>query len=311
METFLDCNAPSSENCLIGSFHKDVSLYIKREDLLHPQVSGNKFRKLRYNIKAALLQHKKTLLTFGGAYSNHIAATAAAGKIAGLNTIGIIRGEELGENLSKTLQENDTLNFANFCEMKLHFVSREVYSKKTDPAFLEELRNKFGDFYVLPEGGTNDLAVIGCEEILTSSDKEFDYIACAVGTGGTISGIINASARHQEVLGFPALKGNFLQKEIKKFTTKNNWRLILDYHFGGYAKVSENLILFINNFKKQYGISLDPVYTGKMVFGIMEMIEKSEFPQNSRILAIHTGGLQGIKGMNHVLLKKNLPLIDV
>ncbi|MGB8705185.1 MAG: pyridoxal-phosphate dependent enzyme [Gillisia sp.] len=311
MEIFSDSIISTSENVFIGKFQNDISLYIKREDLLHPQVSGNKFRKLKYNIQEALLRNEKTLLTFGGAYSNHISATAAAGKLSGLETIGVIRGEELGADLPKTLLQNPTLGFADSCGMKLHFVSRNGYSKKTESGFLEDLRNKFGSFYVLPEGGTNKLAIKGCEEILSPTDKKFDFVCCPAGTGGTISGIINSSEDHQEVMGFSALKGTFLEKEIEKLTRKRNWKLVSDFHFGGYAKVSAELIQFINDFKRRYKIQLDPVYTGKMMFGIMELIEKSEFPQNSRILAVHTGGLQGIEGMNNVLKNKNLPLIDV
>jgi len=156
----------------------------------------------------------------------------------------------------------------------------------------------------MPEGGTNDLAIKGCEEILTSDDADFDYICCAVGTGGTISGIINCSKNGQQVLGFPALKGDFLSEDIRKFAKNDNWKLIADYHFGGYGKVSAELIFFINKFYQQYNIPLDPIYTGKMVFGVFDLIEKNWFPENSKILLIHTGGLQGIAGMNQVLRQK-------
>lgn len=288
-----------------------ISLYIKREDLLHPEVSGNKFRKLKYNLREAKNQQKNTLLTFGGAFSNHISAVAAAGKMLNFKTIGMIRGEELGENLEKTLFENPTLKFAASCGMQFEFVSRSVYREKHLPEFTEKLKEKFGDFYMLPEGGTNELAVKGCEEILSDSDKDFDFICCSAGTGGTISGIINSAMETQKIFGFSALKGDFLIPEISKYTSKENWELITDYHFGGYAKFSAELIDFINYFQKKYQIALDPVYTGKMLFGIFDMIEKSVFPRNSRILAIHTGGLQGISGMNKLLLKKNFPLINV
>lgn len=286
-----------------------VSLYMKREDLLHPEVSGNKFRKLKYNIAEATSQKRQILLTFGGAYSNHIAATGAAGKISGLKTIGIIRGEELGNDLEKTLQENSTLRFAHSCGMHLHFVSRSDYREKASEAFVEDLRKQFGDFYLIPEGGTNEFAVKGCEEILTSQDTAFNVICCAVGTGGTISGLINASEEHQQILGFPALKGDFLNSEIRRFSKKNNWKIIPDYHFGGYAKVDEKLVDFMNDFRRKYGILLDPVYTGKMMYGIFDLLKKGYFLKNTRILAIHTGGLQGISGMNEVLKKKNLPPI--
>jgi 1-aminocyclopropane-1-carboxylate deaminase len=288
-----------------------VYVFMKREDLLHPEVSGNKFRKLKYNLKNAISEGYESVLTFGGAYSNHIAATAAAGKAFKIETIGVIRGEELGRDLQKTLQENPTLKFAASCGMRFEFVSRADYRHKTSERFLKRLQEKFGNFYTVPEGGTNSLAVEGCEEILSAEDKEFDVISCAVGTGGTISGLINASEEKQKILGFPALKGDFLNAEVEKFSRKNNWELITNYHFGGYAKVDRELILFINDFKKQYGIQLDPVYTGKLMFGLFDLIKKGCFSKNTRILAVHTGGLQGIAGMNNRLRNKDLPQIEL
>ena len=299
----------SSENQFIAEFPNEISLYLKREDLLHSEVSGNKFRKLKYNISRALEQKQKTLLTFGGAFSNHIAATAAAGKLFGLKTIGIIRGEELGKELESTLAQNPTLKFANSCGMQFKFVSRSNYREKDTREFHEKLKNEFGEFYLVPEGGTNDLAVKGCQEILNEKDRQFHFIAASVGTGGTLAGLINASDINQKVLGFPALKGDFLSEEIEKYSIKNNWELKTDYHFGGYAKVDSELINFINNFKKKYKIQLDPVYTGKLVFGIFDLIKGGYFPSGSKILTIHTGGLQGIQGMNMILKKKKLPLI--
>ena len=309
MANFLHIPEKITENQFVAEFTNDISFFLKREDLLHPEVSGNKFRKLKYNIAEALNQGYKNLLTFGGAYSNHIAATAAAGKIAGLNTIGVIRGEELGENLAKTLAQNSTLKFADSCRMQFKFVTRSKYPEKETASFLQQLKEEFGEFYLVPEGGTNALAVKGCEEILTKNDKEFDFIATSVGTGGTISGIINASGKNQKILGFPALKGDFISEEIKKFSNKNNWELILKYHIGGYAKVDAQLIEFINNFKEEYQIQLDPIYTGKLVFGIFDLIKAGYFPAGSKILGIHTGGLQGIAGMNSFLKKKNMHLI--
>ncbi len=290
---------------------KKVELFIKREDKIHPFVSGNKFRKLKYNINAVKNQHKEVLLTFGGAFSNHIVATAVAGNLSGFKTIGIIRGDELGENLAHTLSQNETLKEAYKNGMQFKFVSREAYRNKTSEEFINGLRNEFGDFYLIPEGGTNELAIKGCEEILTEEDKNFDYICCAIGTGGTISGLINAAKKHQKVIGFPALKGNFLQKEIEKLTiSKDNWSLQTEYHFGGYGKYNTALICFINYFKEQTNIKLDPIYTSKMLFGIIEMIKKNEFPENSKIVAIHTGGLQGIVGFNQKLKNKNQTLIS-
>lgn len=285
----------------------EENLWIKPEYLNHEFVSGNKLRKLKYNLEAAKIAKKTTLLTFGGAYSNHIAAVAAVGKIHGFETIGIIRGEELAfkSNL------NTTLNYAQQNGMVLKFVTREVYLNKFSEEFHELLKHEFGDFYLLPEGGTNALAVKGCEEILSEFDSEFDIVCCPVGTGGTIAGLINASLPHQRILGFPALKGDFLKAEVSKYTKKTNWELISDYHFGGYAKINDELISFINRFKLDFDIPLDPIYTGKMMYGIMDLIQKNWFPKGTKILAIHTGGLQGIAGMNEKLKLKKIPIIEV
>ena len=284
----------------------NFTLYIKREDLLHPFVSGNKFRKLKYNLLQAKLENKKVLVTFGGAFSNHILAVAAAGKEQNFNTVGIIRGEELFSKIA----ENPTLQKAQEFGMKFEFVSREAYKDKSEDYFIKKLEQKFGNFYLIPEGGTNEMAIRGCEEILTPTDEEFDYICCAVGTGGTISGIINSASIHQKVLGFPALKGDFLKEAISKFAKNDNWELITDYHFGGYAKVTNELVVFLNDFKNENNILLDPIYTGKMVFGVMDLIRKDYFPKKSKILLIHTGGLQGIQGMNNLLRNKKQTLIN-
>ncbi len=280
-------------------------LDIKRDDLIHANISGNKYRKLKYNILFAKANKIQTLLTFGGSFSNHIAAVAAAGKEYGLTTIGIIRGEELIDKVDT----NPTLAFAKANAMQLHFITRDQYKQKHTDEFIGNLNTTFGSFYLLPEGGTNALAIQGCEEILEIEDLDYDYICVPVGTGGTLSGIINSSSPHQKIIGFSALKGNFLTKEVKKWTQKTNWSMIDDYCFDGYAKLNKSLIEFINTFKKDTGIPLDPIYTGKMMYGIYRMIDHNYFPKNSRILAIHTGGLQGILGMNEQLKSKKLPLI--
>ena len=287
----------------------EIELFIKREDQLHPHISGNKFRKLKYNLANARNKNYQTLLTFGGAYSNHIVATAAAGKEYGFHTIGVIRGKELAINLKKTLAENLTLNFAFQQGMELHFVSRSDYKIKATSTFISGLTEKFGNFYMLPEGGTNNLAVKGCEEILTSEDKKFDIICCSVGTGGTISGIINASKSHQQIIGFPALKENYLHQEILNFTNKTNWKLNRNHHLGGYAKITPELIEFTNSFYSEQKILLDPIYTGKLIKGIFEEVKQGNFPKKTRILAIHTGGLQGISGINTILKKNHQTLI--
>ncbi|TVZ21172.1 1-aminocyclopropane-1-carboxylate deaminase [Dokdonia sp. Hel_I_63] len=298
----------TSENQFISETN-GYSLSIKREDLLHPTVSGNKFRKLKYNLIQAREDGFETLLTFGGAYSNHIAATAAAGQLEGFKTIGVIRGEELGVNLAKTLESNPTLAFAYESGMKFHFISRQEYREKDEVRFRESITKTFNNPFIIPEGGTNELAIKGCEEILTDNDTDFDYICCPIGTAGTISGIINSLKPHQKVLGFPALKGGWVADEVRKYAKNEQWEIIADYHFGGYAKVNGDLVSFINEFHAEHKVLLDPIYTGKMLYGISELMKGGYFRENSRILAVHTGGLQGIAGMNIQLAKKGLPLI--
>ena len=282
-------------------------VYIKREDLLHEFVSGNKFRKLKYNLLQAKAEKSPLLITFGGAYSNHIAATAYAAQSIGIPCIGIIRGEEL----QGAINSNPTLSFAQQHQMQFKFISRSDYRLKDTPEFLAQLKGEYGDFYLVPEGGTNALAIQGCNEILTPEDKFFDYICCAIGTGGTIAGISASAFTHQKVLGFPALKGDFFPEVIAELSPKANVEVITDYHFGGYAKIAEPLVEFINEFRWEYGIALDPVYTGKMAYGVWDMMAKAYFPSGSKILLIHTGGLQGIAGMNEKLSKLKLPLINV
>lgn len=268
-----------------------IEVYVKREDVLHKEISGNKFRKLKYNLTEAKDLGFTKLLTFGGAYSNHIAAVAAAGKEFSFETIGVIRGEELQEKYL----ENPTLKKASENGMQFEFVTRTQYRDKNNAAFLDQLKNKFGNFYLIPEGGTNNLAVKGCKEILTDDDELFDFICCAVGTGGTVSGIINSLKSHQQAIGFPALKGDFLTEDIQKYAENSQWNLVTDYHFGGYAKINDELKQFMKQFFKKYLISLDPVYTSKTFFGVIDLISKGYFKPDSKILIIHTGGLQGLQ----------------
>jgi 1-aminocyclopropane-1-carboxylate deaminase len=296
-------------DCLLQK--KEIKLFVKREDLLHEHISGNKFRKLYYNMIAAKEKAYDTLLTFGGAFSNHIAATAAAGNEYGFKTIGVIRGDELGEDLAKTLAHNPTLRFAQEQGMRFHFVTRAQYRQKTTATFIKNLYQLFGQFYLVPEGGTNQLAVKGTEEILTKNDAEFDYICSAIGTGGTIAGIINSALPHQKVLGFPVLKENFLHNDIQKYVHQDNWTLIRDYNRGGFGKIDAELVDFINMVNDLHNLPLDPVYTGKMMFGIIDLIKKDYFPKGSKILAIHSGGLQGRLGMNFRLQKKGMSLIKL
>ncbi len=296
----------SQNNPIIIPETENYNLSVKREDLLGDGISGNKLRKLKYNIAEAKAKGYTKIITFGGAYSNHILAASYIKKHYNIDVVGVIRGEEL----SSKIDANPTLQLAKQNGMEFYFVSRAAYRTKNTPEFIAALTNKFGDCYILPEGGTNTLAIQGCEEILTPKDSVFDYICCAVGTGGTISGLINSSANNQKVLGFSALKGDFLIDDIKQLTTKRNWELQTNYHFGGYAKVDKTLIDFINTFKSNTGILLDPIYNGKMMYGIFDLMKQGYFTKNTSILAVHTGGTQAISGMNMLLQKKGLPLIN-
>ena len=272
-----------------------VRLLLKREDLNHPLVSGNKWWKLKYNLEEAIRTSNQKLLTFGGAYSNHIYATAAAARCCGMDSIGIIRGEE-------TLPLNRTLAFASGQGMQLHYLSREVYRRKSEQEFIENLRKQFGDFYLIPEGGTNKPAVRGCTEWAGRlQELEFDYLCLPVGTGGTMAGLL-AGLSGKNVIGFSVLKdGDFLKEQVRTlaldYTGKEfpNWRIETNYHFGGYAKSTEALQNFIHAFEQDHALMLDEVYTGKMMFGIMESVKENRFERNTTILALHTGGLQGIR----------------
>ena len=275
---------------------KCVNLSIKREDKIHEKISGNKWRKLKYNLQFAKNNGFKQVITLGGAYSNHIVATAAAAQKHDLHSIGIIRGDQASPL-------NPSLTYANECGMKLIIIDRAQFKiiRETPSSYL---KNNFPQAYFIPEGGTNALGIKGCLEIIEDLDiNNFDYICCPIGTGGTISGIISGLKGNKKVLGFPALKGEFINTMIKGLLSKNliphtNFDIIPHYHFGGYAKFNTELIEFINAFLNENNIPLDPIYTGKMMYGIYDMIAKDYFPPKSKILAIHTGGLQGIAGFN-------------
>ncbi|MEM9990966.1 MAG: pyridoxal-phosphate dependent enzyme [Bacteroidota bacterium] len=274
---------------------KKVQLLLKRDDEIHPEISGNKWRKLKYNLLAAKAQQLDTLVTFGGAFSNHIAATAAAGKTFGFKTIGIIRGERI-------MPLNPTLALAERCGMNFHFVDRTTYRNADRFALAQQLCEQ--PFYFLPEGGTNALAREGCAEIVAEMRTQLvdlpDYVTVACGTGGTIAGIIEGLKEESKVIGFSALKGDFLKDEVAALlpTSYMNWQINTDYHFGGYAKWKSPLIDFINQFKQTQGVSLEPIYTAKMLYGIFDMIQNDHFSIGTSILAVHTGGLQGIRGFN-------------
>ena len=268
-------------------FH-GLDLTIRRLDLIHPHISGNKFFKLKYNLLAAKQQGYSKVVTFGGAFSNHIVATAYAAQHFGFQSVGIIRGEEL-----RNRPLNPTLETAQGLGMQLHFVSREEYRLKDSEDYLTNLNTQFPDHYVIPEGGTNPLAIQGCQEILKAQDSEFDVICCAVGTGGTMTGLIEASHAHQQIWGFSALKGDFLTTDVRKLTCKKNWHIMDDYCFGGYAKTTAELFEFMSWFEQQYNIPLEQIYTGKMLFGIQDLILNKKITKQMKLLVIHSGGLQG------------------
>lgn len=276
-----------------------VNLYVLRTDLNHRDISGNKLFKLKYNIEEARKQNKNTLLTFGGAFSNHIAATAAVGKECGFKTIGIIRGEKYPEL-------NPTLKFAADCGMQLHYVSRTLYQNKKELS--EYVNQQFPEdqIYVIPEGGSNELGVVGCKEITDHITVDFDYICTACGTGATMAGIVLSLKKDQQAIGFQVLKAeNYIKHEVEGWlnqlqtaANKKNWQINEEFHLGGYAKVKQELVDFIKQFEQANNIPLDPIYTGKMMFGIYDMIQKDRFKKGQTIIVVHTGGLQGKAGFD-------------
>lgn len=270
---------------------KSLEVFVKRDDLIDAVISGNKWRKLKHNILAAQAQNYHTILTFGGAFSNHIAATARVGKVFGLNTIGVIRGEEF-------TPLNPTLYQAKEDGMILIYVSRGDYKLKDSPELINKLKEQFGDFYLIPEGGGNNLGVEGCAEIVKEVDIKFDYILTDCGTGATLAGIVSAINENQVAIGIPVLKsGDFIRKEVDSFLgVELPFKLYTDYHFGGYAKHTQELIDFMRIFYKETGIKTDPVYTAKLFFGLLDLVKKDSFPIGSKIVVVHTGGLQGIAG---------------
>ncbi|WP_312083853.1 1-aminocyclopropane-1-carboxylate deaminase/D-cysteine desulfhydrase [Epilithonimonas hominis] len=283
----------------------DIQIFIKREDLIHPKISGNKFWKLFFNVNQYLESNPENplIITFGGAFSNHIASVSAFGKEFGIPTIGIIRGNELENNW----QNNPTLSEASKNGMQFFFVSREDYQNK------EKLTQQFSEQYpnslIIPEGGSNEMAVEGIQYMLGNDTKDFDYLCTAVGTGGTVAGISRFAEEHQKVIGIKAVKDNSLEKTIQEWSRRSNFDLV-DADENRYGKISEENIRFINWFYKEYEIPLDPIYTGKMMQKIFDLVEKDFFPKGSKILTFHTGGLQGIKGANQFLKVKNRALIE-
>ena len=274
--------------------NNEIEVFIKRLDLIDPFISGNKLFKLKHNVDRALLEKKNMLITFGGAFSNHILATAAYAKKKNIDCLAIVRGEEYSElNPLLTLAKEYGMNFC--------FVSRKEYAKRNDNNYISELIRKYKKAFIVPEGGNNRLGVLGAEEILETQDKSFDYIICPIGTGATLSGIVNSSNRSQKVIGINCINDTKdINKNISQKTNKNNWEIINEFNFGGFAKFDNLLTEYLKKFKLNYKITLDLNYTTKMFFGFEKLIERRYFHRKSKVLLIHTGGTYGNLGFNYL-----------
>ena len=268
----------------------EIELDLLRLDQIHPQISGNKWFKLKYNIESAISDQKSAIVTFGGAYSNHLHALAFAGKEAGMPTIGYVRGENI---FNATLQ--DCKNWG----MQLHFMSRADYRHKSDTDFIETLQQQHPDAIIIPEGGSNELGLKGCHEILSLGDyTSYHYIACAIGTGTTFVGIAQSLDLHQHAIGFTAMKGGeYLIPHIEKQLDHTRWTIETEFAYGGFGKKDKRVLELIADFNHNQGIELDFVYTGKMLCGLLEKIRLNPMPKGTKILTIHTGGVQGNRSL--------------
>lgn len=274
--------------------NNEIEVFIKRLDLIDPFISGNKLFKLKHNVDRALFEKKNMLITFGGAFSNHILATAAYAKKKNIDCLAIIRGEEYSElNPLLTLAKENGMNFC--------FVSRKEYAKRNDNNYVSELIRKYKKAFIVPEGGNNKLGVLGAEEILETQDKSFDYIICPIGTGATLSGIVNSSKKTQKVIGINCVNDTkYINEKISQKTNKKNWEIINEFNFGGFAKFDNLLTEYLKKFKLNYKITLDLNYTAKMFFGFEKLIERRYFQRKSKVLLIHTGGIYGNLGFNYL-----------
>lgn len=270
---------------------KQVRVFIKRDDLIHPFISGNKWRKLKYVLRKAQVENKMHLVTFGGAWSNHLLATASAAAKFGFRSTGIVRGENV---------DNSLLTLCKVFGMQLEFADRESYRDKK--ALFSAYFSDDPAAFFIDEGGAGAEAVQGVSELVPELDKEYDHLFCACGTGTTAAGILNGLKENKLKTSFhavPVLKnGEFLRAEIAKYLTSSvDFQLHTDYHFGGYAKTKPELIRFVGDFSASTGILIDPVYTGKLFYAVYDLIKKDHFEAGSSILVIHTGGLFGLLGM--------------
>lgn len=289
---------------------KKIEVCVLRLDLIHPQISGNKWFKLKYNLEEAKKQGSDTILTFGGAFSNHIHATATACRMFGFKSIGVIAGEP-------DYEENPTLSEASAMGMYLHFVTRNDYRRKTEQVFLDELSVKFGNVYFVPEGGNNYLGSLGSSEILNGIG-DYDYVFCSCGTGATFSGLAASIKERQHLIGISALKGegslvtetqervNLIRRkydlkihgntELLNAEFLNKSGIINQYHFGGFARHTNELLDFKMNFEEQHHIPLDYVYESKLFYAVNDLIANKKIPSNSKVIVVHGGGIQGNRG---------------
>jgi len=279
-----------------------VSIYVKRDDLLHPEFGGNKWRKLKYNLQACCQQQASGILTFGGAYSNHLLATAAAGAASGIPTIGIVRGEPASA-------DNPTLRRASALGMQLQWVDRATYRQRHSATYWQDLRARYGEVYIVPEGGSNVRALAGVAELVVEMRAQlprFDVICCPVGSGGTLAGIVGALAGAETAMGISVLRGaDYLVREVERLLgvpdLRGRWQINDTYHCGGYARVTRDLVRFCDDFAAHHGIPLEPIYSGKMMYGIFDLISRRRWPPETVLVALHTGGLQGLAGMENRL----------
>lgn len=275
------------------------SILVKRDDLIDPIVSGNKWRKLKYYFLAAEYEKKDTILTFGGAFSNHLIATAKAGKLANYKTIGIVRGDELNENSNSILQQCSAWG------MQLEFIPRSTYLLRTDKSFLNHLHEKHINSLVIPEGGAGYYGMVGCQEIWKElKNTTIDSLFLAAGTGTTTAGILLGAPQNIKIYCVPVLAGNFMQKNIRQLLSsalfddemveiKMNQLVVLDhYHFGKYAKTTPELLRFINKVREETQLPLDKIYTGKAFFALIDSFRKGLLSKQNKCLFLHTGGIQ-------------------
>jgi len=298
MTHILNLNIPTEITKIKSNLlhQKQVEIFLKRDDLIHEIISGNKWRKLKYNFQQAKSQGHNTILSYGGPYSNHLHALSYACNKIGFDSIGIVRNGE-------SYKDNSTLSFCKENNMKLYYLDRSNYRfNKYSQEILNDVKKKFSKFYIIPEGGNNFLGVKGCEEILCESNLNYDYVCAPVGTGCTASGLIRSMNNCHKFIGFSPFKKNIEQQKnimhFCDFKLYNNWSLISDNHFGGFGKIDDNLINFVRQFKLNHSIELDLVYMGKLFYSLFYLITQDFFLKKTKILVLHTGGLQGVQGFN-------------